>query len=116
MASNTIGNRPTVNTAAPTTQKAAATTNQPVDVANYLKTDPMVQSIRNSFAGATGEPGQEAADAELLKTSAAGGWVKSFDDGVQKRIADLGHPPTADEMKDIVNKESFAQRIFKFAV
>lgn len=103
----------TTSTAQASSTPAAADTTRFADTAElqeYLKNGNEAMSARYQLAGVS----EETADPDAK--IAASGWVKSFDKGVEERIAKLGPNPTKEDVKKAVNAEYFEQHIGKFAV
>jgi len=109
------------NTGAPRVAPTPAQTNAPASTSTerfadaaelkaYITDGPEALSAKYFLANITeNTPNPE----QQIKDSA---WVKSFEKGVDERIAKLGANPTKEDVKKAVNAEMFEQRIGKFAV
>jgi len=105
----------TTSTAQASSTPAAADTTRytdPAELQEYLKNGTEAMSARYQLAGIS----DQTADSEIAGKIANSGWVKSFDKGVEERIAKLGPNPSKEDVKKAVNAEYFEQHIGKFAV
>jgi hypothetical protein len=93
---NTINRPPPAAVAAPTTAAADTAPAGDFDVADYIKNGPEAQGARAAF-------GENSS------------YTKAFDKGVAAGVAKLGPNPSEADVKKVLNKEYFAQHIFKFA-
>ncbi|HLK99315.1 MAG TPA: hypothetical protein VK539_01980 [Myxococcaceae bacterium] len=105
---------PTTTPTAQTSSTPADTTRfaNPAELQEYLKSGPEAMSARYMLAGVTNEDTQAQSDSKIAGSS----WVKTFEKGVEERLAKLGANPTKEDVKKAVNAEYFEQYIGKGVV